>query len=52
MGEITLIGATQQMVSAEGKFLGGIIDYEKSDILRFKSLIQAIALLLWLRSFY
>jgi hypothetical protein len=42
-GEITLIGATQQMVSAEGKFLGGIIDYQESDILRFKFLIQAIA---------
>lgn len=42
-GEITLIGATEQMVSSDGKFLGGIIDYQKSNIFRFKEIIEAIA---------
>jgi hypothetical protein len=42
-GQITLIGATEQMVSPEGKYLGGIIDYEKSEVLRFKEIIDAIA---------
>lgn len=42
-GQITPIGATEQMVSPEGKYLGGIINYQESDILRFKDLIGAIA---------
>lgn len=42
-GQITLIGATEQMVSPDGKYLGGIINYQESNILKFQEIIQAIA---------
>lgn len=34
-GEPTLIGATSQLVSPQGEFLGGLIHYEEMDITRF-----------------
>jgi hypothetical protein len=40
-GEITLIGVTQQLVSDEGNYLGGWIDYNQT-MSRFNSMIQAI----------
>ncbi len=40
-GEITLIGVTQQLVSDEGEYLGGLIDYTR-DLNRFTHLIAAV----------
>jgi len=40
-GEITLIGVTQQLVSDEGNYLGGLIDY-RNDLNRFFQLIAAV----------
>ncbi|MBD2091332.1 ATP-grasp domain-containing protein [Microcoleus sp. FACHB-1515] len=41
-GEISLIGVTQQLVSSEGEYLGGVIDYT-DDLSRFSKMIAAIA---------
>lgn len=40
-GGITLIGVTQQLVSSEGNYLGGFIDYT-DDLSRFSQLIAAV----------
>ncbi len=40
-GEITLIGVTQQQVSAEGNYLGGLIDYTY-DLSKFFNMITAM----------
>ncbi|WP_088892451.1 ATP-grasp domain-containing protein [Leptolyngbya ohadii] len=40
-GEITLIGVTQQLVSPEGNYLGGWIDYTH-DLSQFHSMIAAV----------
>lgn len=40
-GEITLIGVTQQLVSDEGDYLGGLIDYT-NDLNQFLPLIAAV----------
>jgi hypothetical protein len=40
-GGITLIGVTQQQVSSEGNYLGGLIDYT-NDLSRFLELIAAV----------
>jgi hypothetical protein len=41
-GDITLIGTTGQLVSAEGNYLGGLIHYRKTDMSRFFEMIAAI----------
>jgi hypothetical protein len=41
-GDIKLIGATSQLVSDEGEFLGGIIDYRDTDMSKFFHKIAAI----------
>ncbi|BAY38960.1 hypothetical protein NIES2111_33100 [Nostoc sp. NIES-2111] len=41
-GEITLIGITTQLVTQEGNYLGGLIDYSKTDIGKFSDMIAAI----------
>ncbi len=41
-GKITLIGATSQLVSPEGRFLGGVIDYRETDMSHFFSEIAMI----------
>ncbi|MBL1174760.1 ATP-grasp domain-containing protein [Pantanalinema sp. GBBB05] len=40
-GEITLIGVTQQLVSPEGNYLGGLIDYT-NDLSKFSQMILAV----------
>ena len=40
-GDITLIGVTQQLVSATGNYLGGVIDYT-DDLSRFLEMIAAV----------
>jgi hypothetical protein len=40
-GDIALIGVTQQLVSSEGNYLGGLIDY-RSDLSRFFEMIAAV----------
>ncbi|MBD2024139.1 ATP-grasp domain-containing protein [Leptolyngbya sp. FACHB-711] len=40
-GGITLIGVTQQLVSSEGTYLGGVIDYT-NDLSKFSSMIAAV----------
>lgn len=40
-GNITLIGVTQQLVSAEGNYLGGLIDYT-NDLSRFAQMIAQV----------
>lgn len=40
-GEITLIGVTQQLVSPEGNYLGGWIDYTR-DLSQFHQMIAAV----------
>lgn len=42
-GEITLIGTTTQLVSAEGNYLGGLIHYRDTDMSKFFEMITAIA---------
>lgn len=42
-GKITLIGATTQMVTSEGKFLGGLIHYQKIDLNRFSDIITKVS---------
>lgn len=41
-GEITLIGTTGQLVSPEGHYLGGLIDYRNTKMGKFFELIAAI----------
>jgi predicted ATP-grasp superfamily ATP-dependent carboligase len=41
-GEIKLIGTTSQLVTSEGNYLGGMIDYRKTDMNRFSQMIAAI----------
>jgi len=41
-GEITLIGATRQLVTPEGNYLGGLIDYRNTDMSKFFETIAAI----------
>ncbi|MBD2001109.1 ATP-grasp domain-containing protein [Leptolyngbya sp. FACHB-541] len=40
-GEISLVGVTQQLVSSEGNYLGGLIDYT-DDMSKFSEMITAI----------
>ncbi|BCL38941.1 hypothetical protein NSMS1_53880 [Nostoc sp. MS1] len=42
-GEITLIGTTSQLVTPEGNYLGGLIDYSKDYMSKFSDMIAAIA---------
>jgi len=41
-GDITLIGTTSQLVTPEGNYLGGLIDYRKTDMSKFFEMIAAI----------
>lgn len=41
-GDITLIGTTSQLVTSEGNYLGGLIDYSKTDMSKFFEMIAAI----------
>jgi hypothetical protein len=41
-GEITLIGTTSQLVTPEGNYLGGLIDYRHTDMSKFFEMIAAI----------
>ncbi|MEH2376306.1 ATP-grasp domain-containing protein [Nostoc sp.] len=41
-GEITLIGTTGQLVTPEGNYLGGLIDYRNTDMSKFFEMIAAI----------
>ncbi|MBN3892212.1 MAG: carbamoylphosphate synthase large subunit [Nostoc sp. JL31] len=41
-GEITLIGTTRQLVTPEGNYLGGLIDYRNTDMSKFFEMIAAI----------
>ncbi|MDZ7950391.1 ATP-grasp domain-containing protein [Nostoc sp. DedQUE09] len=42
LGEITLIGTTSQLVTPEGNYLGGLIDYRNTDMNKFFEMIAAI----------
>ncbi|MBW4560849.1 MAG: ATP-grasp domain-containing protein [Mojavia pulchra JT2-VF2] len=42
VGDITLIGATSQLVTSEGNYLGGVINYRQTDMSRFGEMIAAI----------
>ncbi|BBD57535.1 hypothetical protein NIES2109_03020 [Nostoc sp. HK-01] len=41
-GEIKLIGTTSQLVTAEGNYLGGMINYREIDMNKFSEMIAAI----------
>ncbi len=41
-GEKTLIGTTSQLVTPEGNYLGGLIDYRNTDMSKFFEMIAAI----------
>jgi hypothetical protein len=41
-GEITLIGTTGQLVTPEGNYLGGVIDYRQTDMSKFFEMIANI----------
>ncbi len=41
-GDITLIGTTSQLVTPEGNYLGGLIDYRHTDMSIFLEMIAAI----------
>ncbi|MDF5736427.1 MULTISPECIES: ATP-grasp domain-containing protein [unclassified Nostoc] len=41
-GEITLIGTTTQLVTPQGNYLGGLIDYRNTDMSKFFEMIAAI----------
>jgi len=41
-GDITLIGTTSQLVTPEGNYLGGLIDYRQFDMSKFFEMIAAI----------
>jgi hypothetical protein len=42
-GEVSLIGVTGQLVTPDGKYLGGLIRYEETDVTKFFEMISAIA---------
>lgn len=42
VGDITLIGATSQLVTPEGNYLGGLIHYRQTDMSRFSEMITTI----------
>ncbi|QIR37947.1 ATP-grasp domain-containing protein [Tolypothrix sp. PCC 7910] len=42
VGDITLIGTTNQVVTPQGEYLGGLIDYRNTDMSRFYEMIAAI----------
>ncbi|MDZ7960690.1 MAG: ATP-grasp domain-containing protein [Aulosira sp. DedQUE10] len=42
VGDITLIGTTNQVVTPQGDYLGGLIDYRNTDMSRFYDMIAAI----------
>ncbi|BAY34210.1 hypothetical protein NIES2107_61150 [Nostoc carneum NIES-2107] len=42
LGDITLIGTTSQVVTPQGDYLGGLIDYRNTDMSRFYNMIAAI----------
>lgn len=42
VGDITLIGTTNQVVTPQGDYLGGLIDYLNTDMSRFYEMIAAI----------
>jgi len=42
MGDITLIGTTDQLVTPEGNYLGGLIHYRETNMSRFFEMIAAI----------
>ncbi|MEH2160925.1 MAG: ATP-grasp domain-containing protein [Nostoc sp.] len=41
-GEITLIGTTTQLVTPEGNYLGGVIDYRRTDMSKFFEMIANV----------
>ncbi|MBD0334337.1 MAG: ATP-grasp domain-containing protein [Cyanobacteria bacterium Co-bin13] len=41
-GEIRLIGTTRQLTTAEGDYMGGVIDYSQPDMSKFFEMIAAI----------
>ncbi|MBE9178047.1 ATP-grasp domain-containing protein [Oculatella sp. LEGE 06141] len=41
-GDITLIGTTQQLVTPEGNYLGGLIHYQDTSMRKFFEMIRAI----------
>ncbi|MCC5601761.1 ATP-grasp domain-containing protein [Nostoc favosum] len=41
-GEITLIGTTSQLVTPEGNYLGGLIDYRNTDMSKFFEMIANV----------
>jgi ATP-grasp domain len=41
-GEITLIGTTGQLVTPEGNYLGGVIDYRQTDMSKFFEMIANV----------
>ncbi|MEH2384523.1 MAG: ATP-grasp domain-containing protein [Nostoc sp.] len=42
LGEITLIGTTTQLVTPEGNYLGGLIDYRNTDMSKFFEMISNV----------
>ncbi|MEH1875321.1 ATP-grasp domain-containing protein [Nostoc sp.] len=42
LGEITLIGTTTQLVTPEGNYLGGLIDYRNTDMSKFFEMIANV----------
>ncbi|MBD2243374.1 ATP-grasp domain-containing protein [Nostoc sp. FACHB-888] len=42
LGEITLIGTTSQLVTPEGNYLGGLIDYRNTDMSKFFEMIANV----------
>ncbi|MDZ8094170.1 MAG: ATP-grasp domain-containing protein [Nostoc sp. DedQUE04] len=42
LGEITLIGTTGQLVTPEGNYLGGLIDYRNTDMSKFFEMIANV----------
>ncbi|MDZ8079043.1 MAG: ATP-grasp domain-containing protein [Nostoc sp. DcaGUA01] len=42
VGDITLVGTTRQLVTSEGNYLGGLIDYRNTDMSKFFEMIAAI----------
>lgn len=42
-GEVSLIGVTGQLVTPDGKYLGGLIRYQETDVTKFYDMIAAIA---------
>ncbi|MEH2436555.1 MAG: ATP-grasp domain-containing protein [Nostoc sp.] len=42
LGEITLIGNTSQLVTPEGNYLGGLIDYRNTDMSKFFEMIANV----------